>query len=110
MKSFKHKRRRRGVLILIVLSILVMFGLLGITFVIIAGQAKRTATTAGRSEQQYDPPDRLTEEAALAIFRGSNNPGSPTWLHSLLEDMYGNDWVEGTTSRDRKSTRLNSSH
>ena len=91
MKSFKHKHRRRGVLILIVLSILVMFGLLGITFVIIAGQAKRTATTAGRSEQQYDPPDRLAEEAALSIFRGSNNPGSPTWLHSLLEDIYGGD-------------------
>jgi len=91
MKNVKRGNRRRGILLLIVLSILVMFGLMLITFVIITGQAKRAAKGNLRIEQYFDPADRQTHEAAMVLLRGSNDPGCPVALRNLLEDMYGDD-------------------
>ncbi len=96
--SLNRGNRRRGVLILIVLSVLVMFGLMCITFVLITGQAKRTALTNTRTEQYFEPGDRITHEALLTLLRGQSNLTGAVGLHSLLEDMYGNDVVAGSTT------------
>ena len=37
------------------------------------------------------------DEAAMQVFRGSNNPRSVLQDHSLLEDMYGNDSLSNGT-------------
>ena len=96
--NVKRGNRRRGVLILVVLSILVMFGLMAITFVLITGQAKRTALVHTRSEQYFEPPDRITHEAALVLLRGPNNLAGAVGVHSLLEDMYGDEVISGNTT------------
>ena len=34
----------------------------------------------------------------MQVFRGSTNPASVMGAHSLLEEMYGNEYVYGTVS------------
>ena len=86
---------RRGVLLLIVLALLAMFGLFAIGFVVIASQAKRTSLQQQRVEQYYDPFDSLLYQGVLQVIRGSSNPASVLRPHSLLEDEYGNTTAPG---------------
>ncbi len=98
MTSYQRGKRRRGVLLLVVLAILAMLGLLAITFVMITGQAKRSARAQQRSEQYFEPGDRIAHEAFLIAVRGSENWACAPSKASLLEDMYGDDSVTGMTS------------
>jgi len=81
--------RRRGVLLLLVLAMLAMFGLLAISFVVISGQAKRGAEVASRRQESDENPRVLMEEAIRQVLRGSTNPASVLNVHGLLEDVYG---------------------
>ncbi len=87
------KTARRGVLLLVVLSLLVMFGLIAITYLVITNQARRTAQTFERIDQYSDPPELELHQAAMQVIRGTRNPNSAIGLHSLLEDMYGGETV-----------------
>ncbi len=49
-------------------------------------------------EQTSDPPDKVLDQAAMQILRGSTNPASIMGAHSLLEDMYGGDTDRGTVT------------
>ncbi|NLE37935.1 MAG: hypothetical protein GX621_07910, partial [Pirellulaceae bacterium] len=91
--AFAHRRggSRRGVLLLIVLSLLAMFALIGLTFVILTNHARRSAETAGRAEQYAKGPEDKAEMALMQCVRGTNNPASVLRNHSLLEDLYGYD-------------------
>ena len=92
------RRPRRGVLLLVVLSLLVLFLMVGTAFVITAKQSEKAAKTAMKGTV------RLAGEAAQAdlldevlhqIIRDTNNPNSSLRFHSLLGDMYGNDGLKG---------------
>lgn len=89
MKPIRRRHTRRGVLLLVILGLLAMFSLVALTFVIIAGQAKRGALAASRAELFFDSPDALTHQAMLALLRGDRNTFDPIAVHSLLEDIYG---------------------
>ncbi len=89
--SPRRPAARRGVLLLVVLSMLAMFGLFAMTFVIVASQSKRTSLHQMRPEQFYDPYESLLHQGLLQVLRGSNNPASVLRPHSLLEDVYGNN-------------------
>ncbi len=91
----RHSRTRRGVLLLVVLGLLAMFGLVAVAFVVVTGHARRGAKTVERLEQYADPPDEQLHQIALQVLRGSRNPASVLQPHSLLEDIYGNRYVEG---------------
>ncbi|MBA4104546.1 MAG: hypothetical protein C0485_02225 [Pirellula sp.] len=92
------RRPRRGVLLLVVLSLLVLFLMVGLAFVITAKQSEKAAKSAMKASV------RLAGEAAQAdlldevlhqIIRDTNNPHSSLRFHSLLGDMYGNDGLKG---------------
>ncbi|MDZ4780879.1 MAG: hypothetical protein SGJ19_11550 [Planctomycetia bacterium] len=88
-------RRRRGMVLLVVLSMLAIFTLITVSFVLIASQGRRTAVAAARADRTNNTPQSQLHEAMLQIIRGTQNPLSVLQTHSLLEDMYGNDAVTG---------------
>ncbi len=90
-----HSRTRRGVLLLVVLGLLAMFGLVAVAFVVVTGHARRGAKTVERIEQYADPPDEQLHQIAVQVLRGSHNPASVLGPHSLLEDIYGDRSVPG---------------
>ena len=89
---------RRGVLLILVLAILAMFGLIGFTFIMMTSHARRGAQAFARMEETDQNPDELLHHAALQVLRGPNTRGSMMGPHSLLEDLYGNGVTEGTTT------------
>ena len=88
--------RRRGVLLLLILALLAMFGLIAVAFVVISGQAQRSAKCIERMGLVTESPEKLLNEAALQVLRGPTSDVSAVRAHSLLEDMYGNEFVYGT--------------
>ena len=59
---------------------------------------------AQRIDQVSDPPKQLLQQALMQVLHGPTtnpttgipNPASVMGAHSLLEDMYGNNWAQGT--------------
>ncbi len=81
--------KRRGVVLLVILGLLALFGMVAVTFIVITGHQRRAALTSARLEQFADPPTRALEEAMYQVIRGSENPASVLRHHGLLEDIYG---------------------
>lgn len=98
MKARIPQKTRRGVLLLVVLALLAMFGLFAIAFVVLSSQARRTSLQQQRIEQSYDPHEALLYQGLLQVLIGSDNVGSVLRDNGLLEDLYGNMSVEGTIS------------
>ena len=90
------RRAPRGVLLLVVLSLLVLFTLIGVTFILVASQSRRATRADSRHEQHGDDPQRVVDAVFGQIVRDTTNPRSSLQGHSLLADMYGNDGVKGT--------------
>jgi hypothetical protein len=88
-------RNRRGVLLLIVLALLAMFGVLAIAFVILTGHARHDADALRKTGQYDDQWEKILNQGALEAFRGSNNHQSPLQAHNFLENLYGNEWFTG---------------
>jgi hypothetical protein len=95
---------RRGVLLLIVLSMLSLFMMLGVAFVIMASRARDASRGFARAISpavgKAIPSERLLDKAAMLLIRGpdSSSPapsplpgGGPFSFESLLEDQYGSD-------------------
>ncbi|MEN6406845.1 MAG: hypothetical protein ABFC77_10265, partial [Thermoguttaceae bacterium] len=92
---------RRGVLLLLILALLAMFGLIGMAFVVMTGQAQRSAKSIeriGQTDSTAADAHQLLQQAAMQVLRGSNSPASVMGAHSLLEDIYGNEYLAGTVS------------
>lgn len=92
---YRRRPRRRGILLLVCLSMLALFSVTIVTYLITARQAKRVGVAAGKIEQYGNPPQQIAHRALLDLLRGSRDPGSPLRYDSLLEDLYGNDHVFG---------------
>lgn len=89
MGTKRPTHQRRGVLLLIILALLAMFGVVAIAFVVMTGQHKSSSLAAARIGTHADPPEQLLNEAAFQVLRGSKRRTSVLRTHSLLEDMYG---------------------
>ena len=91
LKTRRGARRRRGILLLMILSLLVLFVLVGVTFIIVADQYADGAKIFGKLEQTGDSPERQLDEAMHQLLRGTVNPASALLGHDLLGDTYGSD-------------------
>lgn len=87
---------RRGVLLLVVLSMLVLFMLVGTTFLITGSQYRTTSKVAEKANRAPIQADPLLNRALMQILRDTNNPRSAIRTHSLLNDIYGTDGFVGT--------------
>jgi hypothetical protein len=90
-------RPRRGVLLLVVLSLLVLFLMVGMAFIVTAKQSEKAAKSSMRASVRLASEaaqSDLLDEVLLQIIRDTNNPHSSLRFHSLLADMYGNDGIK----------------
>jgi len=92
----RDRHRRRGVLLLLVLSVLTLFLIMGATLLAVANRA-RTASrgfeTATNNQEGASPiPRAMLDEALFLLIRGSKETGVQAILtESLLKDMYTTD-------------------
>ena len=88
-----HRRKpRKGVLLLVVLSLLVLFVLIGTAFIVVASQQHRASIAAGRLNRTGDQPKKTLDAALMQLLRGTRNRNSSIINHDLLGDMYGSDF------------------
>jgi hypothetical protein len=87
------------VLLLLVLAILALFALIGLAFVLIAGQSQRSALTVSRmdrAESVVVPSPKLFNRAIRELLRGPSSAASMVGAGGILEDMYGNNPLSGS--------------
>lgn len=95
---------RRGVLLLVVLSMLTLFVLLGSTYLVVAMRARKVATAFANkvagAASAGPSGERFVDNAMLTVLRGTtvSNPTIPTPLNTgddLLGDRYGGNTISG---------------
>lgn len=95
VKYFYGRTGRRGIVLLMVVSMLAIFMLVGITFVVVSSRYRQAVTsTMRRSQTGRESPFGLADEVAMQVLRGSKRQSSLAG-HDLLTDMWGNDGVRG---------------
>lgn len=92
----RHKANR-GVVLLVVLSLLSLFVVLGVTFIVLASQHRRASVALAKRKKLEEQPSKLTDFAVYQLLRGTPGVRTPSALHGhdLLGDLYGNDGVRG---------------
>lgn len=78
---------RRGVVLLIVISLLMLFSLVAVTFAIVAGQFKHAAVASAKQEMVGDPPKKDLDTVMYTLLRDTTTRSSLQG-HSLLKDLY----------------------
>src|SRR3954471_15975602 len=96
LKAFRRSRnapspRRRGVLLLVVLSMLVLFMLVGTAFLMSSNQLREMMKEAAKQDRLGNYATKLLERALFQIVRDTDNQSSVIRYHSLLRDLYGTD-------------------
>lgn len=91
--------KRRGVLLLVVLSMLTLFLMLGVTYLVAASRARKMARAyaqaAGASINAAGMGQQLVDEAFLTVVRGTTIPGGSIQPgNDLLGDRYGKNSPE----------------
>jgi len=100
MRRQNRGKARRGVLLLLILGLLALFGLVAIAFVVITGHGRESALVNERLGQYTHSPEQELKQAMMQVVRGTENAASVLQHHSLLEDVYGNNTVSGTMKHD----------
>ncbi|MFM7245056.1 MAG: hypothetical protein ACKO40_12905, partial [Planctomycetaceae bacterium] len=105
--SPSSRSEKRGVLLLVVLSLLTLFMLLGTTYMVVTSRARATARAFARASEashsaQSAAGRRFVDEAFLAVARGPSNPPS-TWTFARGEDLLGDKYgyASGTSTGNR---------
>ncbi len=90
----RHRKPKRGVVLLIILTLLTLLVVIGVTFALISGQYRRSAEEAAKSDLYGDPPAQLADRVMYQVLRDTTAK-TVLFGHSLLRDLYGNDGVRG---------------
>src|SRR5262245_24328622 len=75
----RYRPRPRGMILLVVLTMMTLFALVGISFVLVAGSQETSARIAREAETQFKPG--VDPEASLAFFLGQ-------FLYDLKDYVY----------------------
>jgi hypothetical protein len=86
---------RRGVLLLVVLSMLVLFMLVGTAFLMSSNQSRIAMKHEAKGDRVGNYATKLLDRALMQILRDTDNPVSVIRYHSLLRDLYGTDGFQG---------------
>ncbi len=89
---------RRGVILLVVLALLAMFGLAGIGYLMVASHSKESAEIQKKVGQQTNSAEKDLHGAAMQLLVDPGTSDSVLYGHGLLQDMYGSDSVPGQVS------------
>ncbi|MEZ6151533.1 MAG: hypothetical protein R3C09_15565 [Pirellulaceae bacterium] len=84
-----YNTRPRGLILLIVLSMLTLFSLLAISYVIFSGQSRSANFGIARRDFHGMRGGEVIDEAMKQILRGTVDNISAVGPHSLLADLYG---------------------
>ncbi|MBR5243064.1 MAG: hypothetical protein IKW13_02405, partial [Thermoguttaceae bacterium] len=108
MKRRNHTERR-GVALLLILTLLAMFAVSVLAFMTITSNMADTAQNAAKAERYLPPTAQEDLGAALRnVLIGSNNERNPIGPFGVLENMYG-DWKEYAISYDSDGVPTNAS-
>ena len=90
-RSPQRVRARRGITLLFVLSLIVLFLLMGAAFVSVSGNFMRTSRARARIEVRGDTGRTMVQRALFEALRGPAIALAPRSLygHTLLADQYG---------------------
>ncbi len=87
----RSQQKREGIVLLVVLSLLVLFVLVGVTYAIATRMANRSAKSHAKRDIRGDDPRKELDQAMYQILRGpASNVKSSLLGQSLLRDLYGN--------------------
>lgn len=85
----RYQRQRKGIILLAIISLLTMFMLIGVTYVVVSGHFKRAAISNAQSRQLGVAPQKHLDSAMYQLVRDSDRAGSILRGHSLMQDKYG---------------------
>ncbi|MFP6649002.1 MAG: hypothetical protein VB817_06060, partial [Pirellulaceae bacterium] len=97
----RRKKENSGVVLLVVVSLLALFVLIGVTYVLVASQYRRAATMDARTKFLHIDPQMHLDRAMYQLVRDTYNTGSVLQGHGLLRDMYGAEIEGGIVSQFR---------
>ncbi|MCG8648377.1 MAG: hypothetical protein MI861_01005, partial [Pirellulales bacterium] len=86
-------RRRSGVVLLVALGMLGLFSILTVTYIVFASNARTASVSVESRVNNGQRPEDFFPLIMEQILVGSNNPASPMFQNSLLEDLIGNDSI-----------------
>ncbi len=94
----KIYRNRRGIILLAIISLLTMFMLIGITYVVVSGHFKQSAVVNTRASELESIPRKHFDSAIYQLLRDvkASNSTSDLKGQSLLRDVYGDIVATGT--------------
>ncbi len=89
------RQRRPGVLLLVVLSMLVLFMLVGTAFLMTADQSRVSSKSNAKKDRLGNVATQDLTRALMQLLRDTENPYAATYTHSILRDFYGTDGFRG---------------
>jgi hypothetical protein len=90
----RTKSARRGVLLLVVLSLLVLFMLIGTAYLMSSSQYSQGSVASAKRDRLGNYPTKLLDRALMQVLRDTGETDSVIRYHSLLRDLYGTDGIE----------------
>jgi hypothetical protein len=91
------KKHKRGVILLVVVSLLTLMVLIGVTYVLFANRSLQNARESQRRDEYREPPERLFGQVVGQLLFDTVSR-SALRGHSLLQDLYGPDFITGTVA------------
>lgn len=91
--AMQSLHNRKGITLLFVVSMIVLFMLLATTFLVISSQYLRGAKSYSKSEIFESDPQNELDQVLYMLLRDSRDPSNPIRTHSLLADVYGYDSI-----------------
>ena len=89
--KIRNPKNRQGITLLFVVSMIVLFLLMGTTFVVISNDYFKAARKRGQSKLHAVDHEAVIRRAFYDVVRGPSlqNQSSPLRAHDLLSDQYG---------------------